>query len=338
MLVKVFMLTAGHNYEQTLLRSMKEGIEKQLIPDSEIEIHKLKQINKIVNLGLGVNYDYNEKYTKCDVAVMLGSWKPLRGSMHHQVRTDIKNNAKCFICIETPILNRTLEFEKCNYFRVGVNGFLNKDAYFGPNIKRPDDRLLKLGNLKFSGWHNQLGNKIVIAMQLTGDASLRGTDINEWCFDTINTLKMYTNRPIEIRMHPAASSKGMEAYNPVLQKIVYSKNDYSNVTFVDGKTISLRNQLSDAYCLVSYSSGTAIDALCMGIPNITCDEASFAWNVSETKLENIENLLLLKKSAINQHLSNLAYCQWTQDEMSSGLVWNHLVSGIKNYLQDDLLL
>ena len=144
------MLTAGHNYEQTLLRSMKEGIEKQLIPDSEIEIHKLKQINKIVNLGLGVNYDYNEKYTKCDVAVMLGSWKPLRGSMHHQVRTDIKNNAKCFICIETPILNRTLEFEKCNYFRVGVNGFVNKDAYFGPNIKRPDDRLLKLGNLKFS--------------------------------------------------------------------------------------------------------------------------------------------------------------------------------------------
>ena len=110
------------------------------------------------------------------------------------------------------------------------------------------------------------------------------------------------------------------------------RNAYYGITI--GKKIPLKQQLTNAHCLVTYSSGTAMDALCMGIPNITCDEGSFAWNVSETKLENIENLLLLKKSAINQHLSNLAYCQWTQDEMSSGLVWNHLVSGIKNYLQN----
>lgn len=336
MLVKVFMKTAGHNQEQTLLRSMKDGIEKMLMPATEIETRKLRSLNKELNLGLGVQYDYSDEYTDCDVAVMLGSWKPLRGSTHHQVRSDIKRRAKSFICIETPILNRTLEFSKCEYFRVGVNGFLNKDAYFGPDGDRDGNRLAQIGNLNFPGWHNANGDKIVIGMQLIGDASLRGMDINEWCMDTIHTLRLHTNRRIEVRMHPALSAKGLDSHNPLLQKLVYSGTDYSNVTFIDGKKIPLKQQLTNAHCLVTYSSGTAMDALCMGIPNITCDEGSFAWNVSETKLENVEKLLMTKGGNVQQHLNNLAWCQWSEQEMNSGVCWNHLKSGIQKYLETGL--
>ena len=48
------MKTAGHNQEQTLLRSMKDGIEKMLMPATEIETRKLRSLNKELNLGLGV--------------------------------------------------------------------------------------------------------------------------------------------------------------------------------------------------------------------------------------------------------------------------------------------
>jgi hypothetical protein len=332
MRVKIFMNTAGSNIERDILRNMHNGISQIHIPADRKEQRRLKAINKEKGLGFDVQYDYSERHTSCDCAVMYGSWKPERSNIHHIVRTSIVEKSKSFICIETPLLNRKV-FEENEYRRVAVNGFLNRDAYFGPNVNYPNDRLKKLGII-FNGWNRNKGDKIVIAMQLNGDASLRHNDINEWCYNTVDKLLTLTDRPIEIRLHPALSDKGLGNHDELLRYFNYSKKNYSNVTFVKGKDVSWKDQIRNAYCVVAYTSGLAIDAVIQGVPVIACDEGNFAWNVGETRLTNIENLQLADDSIVQQWLQNLSYCQWTFAEMESGKVWSHLKPGIEESIRE----
>ena len=330
MKVKVFMNSAGHNHEREILRMMHDGITDILVPTDKKQFKEWKQINKDLGRSSGVEYDYGERYSKCDVAVMLGSWKPERSNIHHIVRTSIVENAKSFICIETPLLGRQV-FKPNKHQRVGINGFLNRDAIFGEAIDYPKDRLIDLG-IDYKGWKRNNGDKIIVALQLAGDASLRHNDINQWCRDTVYTLREYTDRPIEIRTHPGVSEKGWGNHEALFRDFCFDTN-LKNVSFVNGREVPWQQQISNTYCVVAYTSGLTIDAVVEGIPVIACDEGNFAWNVGERKLPNIENLHLEKEENVQQWLQNLAYCQWTPEEMENGKCWNHLKSSIDKVLK-----
>lgn len=330
MLVKVFMNSAGHNHEREILRKMHDGIEQRLIPKDIKRLKNLKNVNKEKGRGTGIEYCYEEKYSKCDLAVIFGSWKPERTNIHHVIRSDVVENAKSFICIETPLLGRQV-FQPNQYQRVGINGFLNKAATWGPDIEYPDDRL-KMLNIHYSGWKRHLGNKIVIAMQLAGDASLRHNDINQWTLDSVKTLRKYTDRPIEIRTHPGVSAKGWSNHDEMLRSFLFS--NIKNVTFVNGREIPWEEQILDAYCVVTYTSGLAIDAVVNGIPVIACDQGNFAWNVAETRLENVESLSLATENEVYSWLKTLSYCQWTPEEMQSGICWDHLKDSVEICLRE----
>jgi hypothetical protein len=170
-------------------------------------------------------------------------------------------------------------------------------------------------------------------LQLAGDASLRHNNINEWCKDTVNKLRQHTERPIEIRTHPGISLKGWDNHEDLFRDFCF--NNYKNVSFVNGRETSWERQILDAYCVVTYTSGLAIDAVVNGIPVIACDEGNFAWSVAERKLENIENLNLASDSVVHQWLRNLSYCQWTPEEMESGECWNHLYSCVEESLNSE---
>ena len=45
---------------------------------------------------------------------------------------------------------------------------------------------------------------------------------------------------------------------------------------------------------------------------------------------------MTKGGNVQQHLNNLAWCQWSEQEMNSGVCWNHLKSGIQKYLETGL--
>jgi hypothetical protein len=322
--VKIFMNTAGHNHEREILRMMHDGIKDKLEPKNKQEFKDWKRINKELGLGAGVDYAYDEKYSNCDVAVMLGSWKSERLNIHHIVRSSIVEESKCFICIETPLLGRRV-FESNMHQRVGINGFLNRAAIFGEEIDYPNDRLAAL-KINYTGWNKNAGSKIVIALQLAGDASLRNNDINQWCRDTVDELRLHTDRPVEIRTHPAMSAKGWGNHEELFRDFLFG--NYKNISFVNGREVPWEKQILDAYCVITYTSGLAIDAVVRGIPVIACDEGNFAWNVAERKLRNIESLNLAKDDQVQQWLRNLAYCQWSPEEMESGECWSHLKSSI----------
>lgn len=328
--IKVYMNTAGHNSEREVLRSMYDGIKKIEIPSEEVRNKELKELAKSLGRKRKVEYEYEDSYKLCDVAVFLGSWKPDRSRTWHETRTSIKQNANCFVVIETPLLGRQM-FQKNQYYRVGINGFLNRDAYWGKEQNYPSDRFENL-DLQYMGWKKKRGDKIVVALQLAGDASLRNNDINEWCLDTVNELRQHTDRPIEIRTHPGVSEKGMGNHEVLFQKFAFS--NFKDVSFVNGRNIPWEDQLEDAYCVVSYTSGLSIDAVYRGIPVIATDEGNFTWGVTERKLNNVENLNLATEQEVQQWLYNLAYCQWTPDEMEEGIVWNHLKPTIDALLKE----
>ena len=139
----------------------------------------------------------------------------------------------------------------------------------------------------------KLGRKILIAKPDEKPCKFYGIDLEQWTTDTVETIKKYTDRPIEVRHKPRARGTSGPA----------------------AATIPFEEQAQDTHCVVTCISLAAIDAQMMGIPTI-CDPASFAADISSTSLEEIENPRRVDRQ---QWFNNLAYSQFTHDEIESGL-------------------
>ncbi len=85
----------------------------------------------------------------------------------------------------------------------------------------------------------------------------------------------------------------------------------------------LRHALRDAHSCFTWNSTAAIEAVLYGVPTVALDRGSMAWEVTS---HDIDGQFLGERK---QWAYNLAYRQWTLDELSSGLAWEHLQHGIE---------
>lgn len=332
MRVDVFMQSSFHERERDVLRCMYNGIKNDLWPD---DLHQkdqmmMRRINRKNELGTGVNLSYDERIKpRHDLGVIFGSWKQ-RDNDHHRVRTAVASLDKPFLCIETQLLGRVI-FQESEYHRVGINGFLNEAAVFGLEERYPDDRFKKL-NLEYNGWKQNRGDKIVVALQLPGDASLRGMDINDWAIWTLERIRKESDRPIEVRLHPGVSQKGVDSHLKLMQW--QSFNNLPNIKFVQGREVPWAEHILDAHCIVAYTSGLSIDAVLNGIPVCACDPGNFAWSISSKDSYQVEHPFLAPEEHVQQWLNTLAYCQWSKPEMESGEAWAHLKPAVQKIIED----
>ena len=333
MKVNVYAQSTFYDHERDVLKAIYNGIKKIEIPDSDPLVQKtVKHFNKTQGKGFGVNYIYDERCKgKEDLAVFIGSWKPNRKNLHHQVRTEIANSNTNFLCIETPLLGRRM-FQRNAQYRIGINGFLAGDAIFTDEIDYPGIRLRKQ-NIVYEGWKKQRGDKIIVALQLNGDASLRGMDINHWCISTINKIRTQTDRPIEIRMHPGVSDKGIDDHLPLYKYLAFENP--KDVKLVSGRDLPWEDHILDAHCVVAYTSGLSVDAVLNGIPVIAVDMGNFTYNISSNSLCDIENPLMLDETKIQQWLYNLSFCQWSVEEMEDGTAWRHLKPLVEKIISEE---
>lgn len=138
------------------------------------------------------------------------------------------------------------------------------------------------------------GSKILICPSSeTVTRWITGKTVQQWIDDTKKQLELYTDRPIEVRYKPRANGTS----GPAAAKIPFE------------------TQANDAYCVVTCVSIAAVEAQLMGIPTL-CDPTSFAAEISSTRLQDIESL---KMTNTEQWFYNLAYSQFTHDEIESGL-------------------
>tara|TARA_B100000674_G_C37665502_1_gene834564 strand:- start:355 stop:840 length:486 start_codon:yes stop_codon:yes gene_type:complete len=161
-------------------------------------------------------------------------------------------------------------------------------------------------------------------MQKVGDASLRGTDVFEWTTDTVDTIRKHTNRDIVIRPHPLyrKATQHKKLREKVLQvpDVFWQETDLLQEGF-----IPIQDQLAKAWCAVTYTSGSGIDAVLQGTPNIACDTGSMAYDVSSKEISEIEKPFTGDKS---DWANKISHCQWNLEEFESGECWEHVSKSI----------
>lgn len=281
------------------MRSLKIVIfERTAQNRGEIEF-----IHDKLSAGFSVSGDRVEissaTYVPCDVAVIMWSprvgW-PDRARAARAVRNLHGGN---LLIIETPLLRNVAEW----HYRVGFDHVHRAGKFFAP--KMPNDRAAAM-NLVLAPWKSSEG-AIVIAGQLPGDYSLDGTDISEWVVDVATHIERSSRRKVVIRPHP------FDVYTN-WQQVKSSLG-------VEISRESLDADLARAGTWVAYTSGSAVDAAIAGVPVICLNSGNFAWEVASHSLSGLEKPWLGDRS---QWLANLAYTQWTSDEIGNGLCWLNL--------------
>src|SRR5690606_16415841 len=85
------------------------------------------------------------------------------------------------------------------------------------------------------------------------------------------------------------------------------------------------------WCCVTYSSGAAIDALIAGVPPICMSPASLAYKLCSRGLSDIAAPLMPTRE---QFFYDLAYSQWSLDEINNGTVWRHIWPAARKHLNE----
>lgn len=148
----------------------------------------------------------------------------------------------------------------------------------------------------------ETGRHILVAGMSAKAAHAEGLSPHSWERATIQRLRQLTDRPIIYRPKP----NWIEA-KPIPGSIF-------------DKTTPLEAALHDCHAVVTHHSNVAVDALLAGVPCI-CPHG-VASVLSGHRLEDIE--ALRKAVGRGQWAADLAWTQWSVDEMKSGAAWRYL--------------
>ena len=237
-------------------------------------------------------------YKPSEIAVIFGVYKSKvkqswpRGRVFRQQR---EKNLDVIV-LETGYVNRG--DGETHHYAAGFNG-LNG---------RADFRNKGMGPERWEALGTQLkpysrGDSVILCAQVPWDASVDHTDHKAWIQETAGKLRNMTKRPVIYRPHPLAKQA-----LPPIPGLSYS-------------TKPLAEELANAHCVVTFNSNSAVEALIAGKPVFAFDEGSMAGDLSNKNLGDLEEP---KCPDRKQGAWDLAYTQWTPQEMAQGLTWRHL--------------
>lgn len=147
-------------------------------------------------------------------------------------------------------------------------------------------------------WEHHDGYALIIG-QVPGDMALEGVNIDEW-YREAGALLWAKGIDTRFRPHPEAVKRGHISTVPPH-------------VHIEG---TLDEAFSGASMVVTWNSNAAVDAALAGIPTIAMDEGSMAWPVAAHSLA--EPLVTPDRDG---WFRDLAWRQWTADEIASGLAW-----------------
>lgn len=175
----------------------------------------------------------------------------------------------------------------------------NAMQYLGPVLDRPEDRFLrtetKLISMRSTKKRHR-GSRILLCPP--SEKAMRcgwGLDLEEWLHETIANLRYYTDREIVTRE----------------KKIRHERQLHDTIW---------EALADDIYCVVTYNSIAAIEALIAGKP-IFALGPNAAHHLARDDLAYIEDPLLPEDDEVRRFFCHLAYQQWTKAEMLNGTAW-----------------
>lgn len=174
------------------------------------------------------------------------------------------------------------------------------------------------GGARFMQYHADLykpwnpdGDYVLLIGQVDGDSALQGKDLGPWyqrCCDRIRA----TGQRCVFRQHPQEAKRG------IVRKV--SGAHTSNRT--------LEEDLAGASLVVTWNSNTAVDAMLAGKPIVAEDHGSMAYSVAEGN--SIEQWQTSEPKNRFKWASDLAWCQWTLDEIRDGSALEGFLLGLEN--------
>lgn len=173
------------------------------------------------------------------------------------------------------------------------------DAYFRRN--HPDDRW-KAQGIEIRPW-TKSGRHMLIAGMSAKSAGTRGWQPHEWEVGMVELLQAITPRPIVYRPKPSWPDA-----RPIPGTIYSPPEDKVEVA------------LRDCWMAVTLHSNVAVDALIAGIPINAKEGVAREFS---TPLNRLEHPTYRDDRAAL--MADIAYCQWSIQEMMSGAAWRHLL-------------
>lgn len=243
--------------------------------------------------GIGWRYfgAYNQ-YEPADVVVTIG-WNHAIAAIH----TDQNKHEKPSLAISDGFVRRG--WKPGAYFAVTRNGL---HAYGDQIGLMPGDRWAKLG-VKLHPWRTNTNGHILIAHQHT--PAFDGHDRQPWFHETIRLLRARTKREFILRPHPRDRDRSALPPGCLVS------------------TRSFREDLENAWAVVTYDSNMAVDALLYGVPVFTAGKTK----ADPLACHDIELIEKPPKPDRQQWAHDLAYSQWSVNELRAGLPWLHLIDG-----------
>jgi hypothetical protein len=164
----------------------------------------------------------------------------------------------------------------------------------GSVVERSDDRLKKLG-VVFQP--RKYGTKIIVAAPDEKPCRFYGIDKDQWVQETVNTLKTFTDRPIEIRERAPKRQDRVD------------KNPLSAVL------------ANNVHALVTFNSVAATEAIVNGIPAFPLAPCNAAIPVGNSDLSKIENPYFPTNEERHAWACHLAYGQFSVSELRDGTAY-----------------
>ena len=208
------------------------------------------------------------------------------------------------------------------YLRYSLNGVDPTLGYYFDGDVDPSrwEQISKDFGITLKPWR-QNGNEIVILMQRHNGWSMNGQSAIEWCINTIAKIRSHTNRKIVIRKHPGDKVK--EFLNDFRQL----PNCNSNVHISVNRDIL--QDLSTAWCTITYNSSPGIISSIEGIPTFVTDpdpRRSHAFEVSNTDLSRIESPLMIDRQ---KWIERVSMSHYNVSDIKRGILKKNIERHIK---------
>lgn len=193
------------------------------------------------------------------------------------------------------VMERGYLGDRFSYTSLGWNG-LNGHAEFPVY---PDDKGERFGRLGLTvkPWKER-GENILLLGQVPRDASLKGMNMVPFYEEWAKVAGSAYGLPVVFRPHPDLAKKGIR----------------QNVRGVDKSVGSLAEAFDKCLFCITYNSNSAVDAVLNGVPVVAMDAGTMAYSMASPNLKGP-----LVKPDRTKWLHQLAYTQWTIEEIRSGL-------------------
>tara|TARA_B110000977_G_C11091282_1_gene496991 strand:+ start:13259 stop:14194 length:936 start_codon:yes stop_codon:yes gene_type:complete len=206
---------------------------------------------------------------------------------------------------------------KFKYVYIYEVGCFNRNIYksvcinklLGNSPVRPKDeavdRFLKMNinHYKSDTPKNTKGSYILVCAQVPTDTQVQHINYNAWIYETVKTL-LGKNYKVLYRKHPK--------YNTSLIKEL---ENHENL-IMDSNT--LEKSISNAYVVVAFNSNCLLDAILQGVPIFAFDNTSSVYDLANHTFDTLDAPYFPSYEVRLQTFANIAYTQWTDEEIRNG--------------------